>query len=226
MRINPYILEFLREIHLNNNREWFAAHAEQWLAIKDNVLSLSAEMIERINMFDPTLGYLDPRRTMFRIARDTRFSTNKDPYKNNLGLAFNPAGSPRNDGSCYYVHIEPGASILAVGVYMPSPTALRVYRQAINDHYDEFEQILGQNDFRGTFGSLAIEGRTLQRVPAGFDKNSPARDYLRMTNFNVVYPVSDEMLCSEEFSSQAIEIFKMAMPLHLFLNEALKISLE
>lgn len=214
-------LAFLDEIKRNNNRDWFALNRPRYEEAKEDVLALGTRLIDRINEFDPTLGAIDPRKAMFRINRDTRFSSNKEPYKCNMGMALTPGGASRTLYSCYYIHIEPQHCMLATGVYMPQPPVLKAIRRFIDDEQQEFLEIVGAKDFRREFGDLNREGKVLKRLPSGFEPDSAVAEYLKLTNFFVECPISDELICSDSFIDQACRIFEASMPLNRLLNRAI-----
>ena len=95
--INPSTLEFLSELRENNYREWFHSQKPRYEAAKTNVLDTAGQMLDGIRQFDPSLGFPDLRKCIYRIARDTRFSVNKEPYKTNMGVVFSPSGTTHGD---------------------------------------------------------------------------------------------------------------------------------
>lgn len=220
--ITSSTFEFLRDLKENNYRDWFQEHRARYDHAKQEVLETAAELIQKINEFDPSLGFIDPRKAMFRINRDTRFSHNKDPYKTNIGVALKAGGKAHRNAASYYMHIEPGLCFLAGGIYCPEPPTLKALRHFIEDEWNEFQGIIGDSTFQKTFGSISTEGKVLKRIPAGFSIDSPAADYLRLTNYFVHYPLKDQEVCSEGFTSQAAKVFQAAKPLNEFLNQAIK----
>lgn len=220
--INPSTLEFLSELRENNYREWFHSQKPRYEAAKTNVLDTAGQMLDGIRQFDPSLGFPDLRKCIYRIARDTRFSVNKEPYKTNMGVVFSPSGTTHGDLSCYYMHVEPGGSFISCGVYMPSADVLKAVRKAIDDDWEEFEAILNDKSFKKAFGDLSREEKVLKRVPAGFAKDSPSADYLKLYHFYVQQPVSDAQLCSERYMAEAVQAFKTTKPLNDFLNRAIR----
>ncbi len=215
-------LEFLKELKLNNNREWFADNKPRYELIKRNLLSLSEVMISNINNFDSSLGFINPKSTIFRINRDIRFSKNKDPYKSNLGMVFNIGGNKHNKTSCYYIHIEPDDnSFLSIGIYMPDSNILKILRTHIDENWVEFQEILNNQNFKSIFQDLSRDNKVLKRAPIGFDINSPAIEYLKLTSFYVSYKITDKMLCNDKFPELAVKIFKVAKPLNDFINNCL-----
>ena len=220
--INPSTLEFLSELRENNYREWFHSQKPRYEAAKTNVLDTAGQMLDGIRQFDPSLGFPDLRKCIYRIARDTRFSVNKEPYKTNMGVVFSPSGTTHGDLSCYCMHVEPGGSFISCGVYMPSADVLKAVRKAIDDDWEEFEAILNDKSFKKAFGDLSREEKVLKRVPAGFAKDSPSADYLKLYHFYVQQPVSDAQLCSERYVAEAVQAFKTTKPLNDFLNRAIR----
>ena len=216
--INSSTLQFLKDLAHNNNREWFADNRERYIAANTNVAAFVEELIDEIGLFDEEILKLDARKTLFRIYRDTRFSLDKTPYKTNFGAGL---GFKRGNGSAgYYLHIEPGKSFLAGGLYQPERDALREVRKEISMNKTEFLEILEKDEFRNNFRGLSVEHK-LTRVPNGFEKDDPMAEYLKLKSFNVSHPVSDEVLMNENAAQNFAFIFKSMKPLNDFLNRPL-----
>ena len=62
----------------------------------------------------------DRKSSVFRIHRDVRFSTNKDPYKTNAGVALTRSGQRAIPGVLYF-HLSPEECFFAAGFICPSP---------------------------------------------------------------------------------------------------------
>lgn len=213
--INPSTPQFLKELAQNNNREWFAENKERYLAAQANVADFVENLIDEISIFDKEILKLDAKKTLFRIYRDTRFSLNKTPYKTNFGVGL---GFKRGNGSAgYYLHIEPGKSFLAGGLYQPERDALREVRKEISMNKAEFIEILENDEFRNNFRGLSVESK-LTRVPNGFEKEDPMAEYLKLKSFNVIHPISDEALMQENAAADFANIFASIKPLNDFLN--------
>lgn len=84
-------LRFLQDLSLNNNKEWFDANKDRYLAAKSTLDALAVELIDGIRSFDGTIGPLSPKDCTYRIYRDLRFSKDKTPYKTHMGLYINRA---------------------------------------------------------------------------------------------------------------------------------------
>lgn len=219
--IHKTTLQFLRALSQHNDREWFHAHRSEYDAARQNVLETGHLLLEEINTFDP-IGFYDLRKTMFRIARDTRFAADKSPYKTNFGLLFNREGTTRSNLSGYYLHIEPAHCFLSCGLYMPLPEELKAVRSAIEYDFERFKKIVDCPAFKQAFGDLCRNSDTLSRVPNGFDKHSPAAEYVKLKHFYVMTPLSEKKLLAASFVREAAESFRLMAPLNAFLNEAIR----
>ncbi len=219
--IAPSTLEFLDDLRQNNYRAWFHEHHDRYELARNNVLSVTEELFREINKFDKKMGFPDAKSCLFRIARDTRFSRDKEPYKTHFGVVLSPVGKTCGSRACYYVNIDPYDFYFSCGIYMPGPVVLSSIRRAIHDRWDEFQSILSKKIFREEIGDLCREDKVLKRVPAGFDKNSPASEYLKLTSYYVYTQRSPELLCQESFVPEAGRLFRIMRPFYDFLNQAI-----
>ena len=208
-------LQFLRNLEKNNNREWFNENKTLYQEAQQDVISFVEKLMEEMADFDEEIGKLEAKKSVFRIYRDTRFSKDKTPYKTNFGAGLGMGKGNKISG--YYLHIEPGKSFLAGGVYKPEPSVLKMIRQEISAFGDEFKAILEQDEFRNYFRGLSVEDK-LKKVPQGFEKDDKMAEYLKLKHFIVTHPISDEQLLSENAVKEFTKIFKAMKPLNDFLQ--------
>ena len=208
-------LQFLRKLEKNNNREWFNENKTLYQEAQQDVISFVEKLMEEMADFDEEIGKLEAKKSVFRIYRDTRFSKDKTPYKTNFGAGLGMGKGNKISG--YYLHIEPGKSFLAGGVYKPEPSVLKTIRQEISAFGDEFKAILEQDEFRNYFRGLSVEDK-LKKVPQGFEKDDKMAEYLKLKHFIVTHPISDEQLLSENAVKEFTKIFKAMKPLNDFLQ--------
>ncbi len=208
-------LQFLQKLEKNNNREWFNEHKNLYTEAQQDVISFVDELISEIGKFDEEILKIDAKKSIFRIYRDTRFSPNKQPYKNNFGASLGIGKGSQKAG--YYLHIEPGKSFLAGGLYMPDSAVLKEIRKEISTEGGDFLNILNEKKFRNHFRGLSVEGK-LKRVPNGFEKDDPMAEFLKLKHFIVSHPVSNEELLDENSAKKFAEIYKSIKPLNDFLN--------
>jgi uncharacterized protein (TIGR02453 family) len=135
------VLEFLAQLEANNNREWFQQNKKHYDEAKTEVEAFVNAIIPDLAKFDDTLKYVEAKDCIFRIFRDVRFSKDKSPYKTNMGAWVTQAGR-KSSGPGYYIHLQPGGSFLAAGVYMPEPAQLKKIRNERQErprHHEDHE---------------------------------------------------------------------------------------
>ena len=213
--ISSSTLQFLKTLEKNNNRDWFNDNKELYLNAKQEVELFIESLIHEVAEFDEEILKIDPKKAVFRIYRDIRFSKNKTPYKKHFGASLGMKKGQKTSG--YYLHIEPGKSFLAGGIYNPEPSDLKEIRKEISASGEEFLAILENEKFRNNFRGLSVEQK-LQRVPAGFEKDHPMAEHLKLKSFTVSHPVSDEQLLSKDAAKNFAKIFKSMKPLNDFLE--------
>jgi uncharacterized protein (TIGR02453 family) len=179
-------------------------------------------VIDRHAKTDPTIGSLKAKECMFRINRDIRFSKDKSPYKTNFGASINRGGK-KSSFAGYYFHCEPGESFVGGGLWMPMPPELKKVRQEIDYCFDEFKKIIGSKKFKSIYGDLSREEEmSLSKVPQGFEKDSPAADYIKMKSFIAMKSFSEKDMLSKDLIRQTITAFESLYPLIQFINRALE----
>ncbi len=214
--MKPSTLQFLKTLQKNNNRDWFNENKSLYIEAKDDVLLLVENLIEEIAKFDEEILKIDPKKALFRIYRDTRFSKDKTPYKTHFGVSLGMGKGKKISG--YYLHIEPAKSFLAGGVYQPESSVLKEIRKEISANSEEFLKVLGQKDFRNNFRGLSVESK-LQRVPNGFEKDDPMAEFLKLKNFIVSHPISDEQVLDKNAAKNFAKILESIKPLNDFLEK-------
>ena len=212
-------LKFLKDVKKNNNKIWFDGHRKQYDTVKSDFLLLVEQLITGIATFDKPIGNLEAKNCTFRINRDVRFSKNKDPYKNNLAAYFNKDGK-KGIGSGYYLHIEPGKSFAAGGIWMPEPAVLAGIRQEIDYSFIEWKKIITGKSFTKIFTD-GIKGEALTRPPKGYDENNPAIEYLKMKSFIVSRAFTDAEVQNKNFTKEVTKKFNGMKPFIDFLNTSL-----
>jgi uncharacterized protein (TIGR02453 family) len=213
-------LKFLKDLKKNNNRPWFEGHRKQYEEAKGDFLLMTENLIAGIASFDPPIAQLKAKDCTFRINRDVRFSKDKSPYKSNIAGYFNRNGK-KGTGAGYYLHIEPGNSFAAGGMWMPEPKDLVKIRQEIDYSFDEWKKITGNAAFKKAF-TEGVKGEALVRPPKGYDDTNPAIEFLKLKSFIVTRAFTDAELLDKTFSKNVVATFKTMKPLIDFLNAAIE----
>lgn len=214
-------LAFLRQLSSNNNRDWFHANKAEFDAAKKEVVELSAYVNLHLGKQMPEILREDPAKALFRIYRDTRFSNDKTPYKINQGFWFAP-GNKQDIRAGFYVHIQPNASFIAAGVWMPPSPQLQAIRQEIHFQHEALRNILNHKQLKKEWGALG--GDQLKTVPKGFEKDHPAIDLLKFKSLVLTKDFSDTEIQNEAWRKAIVSHFETAIPFVRFLNAALEMS--
>jgi uncharacterized protein (TIGR02453 family) len=210
------IFDFYSAIKENNHREWFNANRKWYEQVKKETEALADKLIPAIQSFDPSIGPLTHKDCIFRINRDTRFSPDKTPYKTQTGTFF-ARGGKKSIHAGYYLHLEPGASFIGGGIYMPGPDVLKAIRQEIFYNYASFAAILDNSHFKKYYQGLSDFGRTA-RPPKGYDASFEGIEILKNKSFVVGHSVTDAAASSADFFEYITEAFKAMQPLCAYLN--------
>ena len=216
----PKTLAFLRALKRNNDREWFRARRDDY---ERHVRGPMIQAIERLAVdlrkFAPEL-VADPKRSLYRIYRDTRFSSDKTPLKTNVAAVFPPRGFPRHEGAGLYFEVAPGWTWMGGGLYMPPAPALHAIRATIASSHPRLHRLVTAPAFRKTLGE--VQGERLTRVPLGFRKDHPAAHYLQLKQFLGFREFPPEFAISADFYPELLRTFKALMPMLRFLNDAVR----
>lgn len=219
--IQKSTLDFLKNLKKNNEREWFDANKEKYLAAKGNVDSFVEEVIKSFLSFDKSLTGLKAKDCVFRIYRDVRFSKDKSPYKTNMGAGINRGGK-KMEIAGYYLHIEPGKTMIAGGRWMPSGDHLKKIRQEIDYNGKQLHKILSDKNFKKLFGGLDNSDEyKLVRPPKGYDKDHKDVELLKLNSYLVWHEFSDKDVLSKNFLKNLTATAKAMKPLLDFLNTAI-----
>ncbi|HMI78841.1 MAG TPA: DUF2461 domain-containing protein [Ferruginibacter sp.] len=219
--LQPSVIKFLKGLKKNNNKPWFDKNRDQYEAARSDFHSFLEQLIAAIAVFDKPIGTLAVKECVFRINRDIRFSKDKTPYKSNMAGYFNKDGKKSN-GAGYYLHIEPGRSFAAGGMWQPIPPDLAKIRQEIDYNFNDWKKISNAPSFKKMFAEGINSEESLVRPPKGYDDNNPAIEYLKMKNFIVSRSFTDAGVQNKNFVKDVAKTFQAMKPLIDFLNTAIE----
>ena len=214
---SPATLKFLRELRDNNDREWFAENKQRYERdVRDPAMRFIADFGPRLERIAPHL-VADPRKSMFRIYRDTRFSRDKSPFKTHVGIHFfHERSKAAASVPGFYLHIQPGESFAAAGIWHPDPASLAKVRGAIAAKSPDWLRIKKSK--------LPIEGGSLKRPPRGFPADHPLIDDLKRTDFVTSVRLSDADLTGNGFMAAFSKSCRKMVPLVEFVAKSLRLS--
>lgn len=217
-------ISFLKKIKKNNNTPWMHAHKDEYLTAKKEVEFLAQELIHRIGEWDKNLPYLEPKNCMFRFNRDTRFSDNKNPYKENFGVFF-AYGGKKGGLPGYYVNIAPKEMFVAGGVWIPEADQLLKVRRYLQENGEELMDILKNKNFKKLYPAMDSE-HLLKRPPKGFAAEDKFIDLLKYKSFTVSAPLKVDDALKPGFGKVIEKHFKVMKPFNEFLLNAMRPSLD
>jgi uncharacterized protein (TIGR02453 family) len=214
----PGFFDFLSALSENNNRPWFEANKKWYEAARKEAEQLFDRCIDVLRPQED-LGDITAKKAMFRIYRDVRFSKNKDPYKKNFSAMLARGGKKEMMGFGYYVHLQPGESFMAAGVYEPDALQLAKIRQEIDYNPQPLKDIIFEPGFVKMFGKM--EGKQLKTSPKGYSKDHPEIELLRHTQFYFSCPFTDSEVLDPAFPRKLALACKKIRPFLEYVNQAL-----
>lgn len=216
--LNKKTFDFLEALSDNNNREWFAEHKHLYEEAKADLFVLIAELIKVLSAIDPQYSAdTEPKKALMRIYRDVRFSKNKDPYKNNYGIAFDVKGYGPNTPS-YYLHIQPGNCFFGVGFWQPESQVLRMIREEIDYNGSEFLSIIEADDFKKIY--RLSEQDKLKKAPKGYEVDHQQIELLKLKSFIAIYNIEDKEFFKPTIVNKLRAAFETIQPFVSFLRKA------
>ena len=225
----PEGIQFMADLAANNDRAWFQPRkAEYERLVKEPMELLMVALGERFEARGIPL-VADPKRSPFRIYRDTRFSRDKSPYKTHIGASLpwvegRPAageGDPEADGphgNGAYFNFQPGEMYAGGGMWMPSKPRLDAFRRALSDDPARVRAALEDPAFVAWFGGVQSH-ETLKRVPTGYPADHPEAERLRWKDVVFGRRLADDEVTSRDLPAMLVDGYGAAIPVFRFLAE-------
>ena len=212
-------LKFLRALKRHNNREWFRSRKLQY---DEQVRQPMVEIIEQLAFdlprFAPDLVAI-PKISMYRVYRDTRFSSDKTPLKTHIAAVFPHRALTEHGGAGLYLPVASDEVFVGGGIYAPEPRQLYRLREHIAMNHKRLHAVVESPAFYRSFG--AISGQRLQRVPRGFAKDHPAAEHLKLKQFLAGSQYPETFATNPRFYGSLLRLFERLAPFIRFLNEPL-----
>ena len=193
-------IDFLQRLSENNNKTWFDAHKDEYLAVKKQFDEFAIDFMHGVEAFDSRVHGLQLRDITYRIYRDTRFSLDKRPYKTWMGVYVCPKGK-KSGMAGYYIHIQPDAGeyFLAAGLYNPSKEVVQSIREEIMLEGERFHNAVEAcKDY-----TLPWDG-ALKKVPKCYNEEDRYSQYYRLRTYTLFKPVSKKQVLGKGFLKSAL----------------------
>jgi uncharacterized protein (TIGR02453 family) len=219
------VVDFLAELSLNNNKEWFDSHKDQYLNALEVFHSFTEQLIDGIASFHKEIVHLTVKDCTYRIYRDLRFSPDKTPYKTHMGAYICPGGK-KSGYAGYYFHLEPRPKdissnyFMASGLWHPSSDVLKSVRDDILfDAKPYLESVRKAN------GWIIDYDEALKRVPRGYPADSPHKDLFRLRNHLLARNMEDKSVCDKNLLKNVLSEFKKTHTFVALLNRSVTYAL-
>jgi uncharacterized protein (TIGR02453 family) len=220
----PALIQFLEGLAENNNRPWFLHNKPSYDILREEFTTLVAEVVQRVAKFDPEIENVDPKKCLFRIYRDVRFSANKVPYKTHFSGVIGGKTTDRSHPAYYFQINEKGVLGVGGGIYMPEPDTLQKIRHCVINQPALLNAVLKDKPLNKTYGGMSVEDR-MQRPPKGY-QHLPAdhphieiiknRHFFAFTEANIKTKIPKDL--AKRIGDQYADLY----PLIVWLREAVR----
>ena len=206
---SPETIDFLWGIRMNNNREWFQQHKQQYTTtLYEPMKALGQEL------FRPFLNRSGDLLKVSRIYRDQRMHP-PEPYKESLWICIRQDVDWWAENPCLYFEINPEGADYGFFLWKPRTAALEAFRQFIRTHPEDFLHLV-----------KALEESVGQPITADCYKRPKAVDDPRLAPY---FAWKGQIGCTRhleagpglfgpELAAEVSDFFQRLMPLYDFFN--------
>lgn len=216
-------LSFLRQLAKHNNRDWFEENKANYEAsVRTPALQFITDMADKLAMISPHF-LAQPKKvggSLMRVYRDVRFSSDKRPYKTNIGIQFRHELGKDVHAPGFYLHIEPGDCFVGAGIWRPDAAALGKIRDAIVEKPEKWKKAVNDKGFNKHF---SLRGESLSRPPRGYAGDHPFIDDLKRKDFIAVTSLDDNQVTGSRIRKMVLDRFSAAGEYMQFLCRALEL---
>ncbi len=227
-------INFLQELGQNNNRPWFQDNKTRYNAIQTVLIDFCDAIIHTLSLDDPSIANIDPRKCVYRIYRDVRFSHDKRPYKEHISFWIPCGGNKHRDAPGYYWQIAPSGNewlsgnSLGGGVFTMDKNTPNLLRQEVFYRTEEFLDILHDKQFQKYYGTTLWDPYPTKTITANFRKlvggipdDYPHTDLLKHRNYVSMHYFDNAMALSDALLAHCLDAFRATIPLNNFFRDTL-----
>lgn len=219
----PGLFKFFRELSENNSKKWWEENKDRYVeVVREPALRFIADFGDVLSSFAPhfTADSRTQGGSLMRPYRDIRFSTDKTPYKTNVGIQFRHESGKDVHAPGFYLHLEPSENFAGVGLWSPETKTAHQIRQKINDDPQRWKKAAHSKLFAESW-SLSHPEEALQRVPKLYDRDHPFADDIRLKSFIAGNSLTQKFVTSESFIGDFAKQLKKTVEFNRFLCEAI-----
>lgn len=215
----PEMIQFFRSLKRNNRREWFQPRKHLYeQQVKEPMLELVSAINGELMKFAPDY-VTDPKKALFRIYRDTRFSADKTPYKTHVAASFWRRGADHTGAGGFYFSASHDNVEVAGGIWHPSPETMLLVRTHLAENHAELRKILANKKNKKLVGDL--QGAELTRAPKGFDPGHPALDLIKKKDWIFDVSLDPALATTPKLYREILDRFRAMAPAIEYLNRPL-----
>lgn len=209
---------FFKELSKNNHKEWFHANKKRYENdVKAPFMQLLETLFPSLRKWDDRI-LADPKKAVFRINKDIRFSKDKSPYNTLMKAGFSPEGK-KSIYPGYYLGIDSENVHVGGGLFMVQTAELKKVREYISRKPEELIKISTKRNFTDNFGKL--KGDKAKRIDKSFLPTAEKTDLIYNKQFFAFaeFPVAP-FYGSDELAEEILNHFELINPLNTYLNKA------
>lgn len=220
---SPKAFKFLEDLTNNQTRLWFDKHRSEYEEFVREPMKLFTDVLSESLAENAIPLWGDPKKSLFRINRDARFSKAKHPYNMHASGLFTRTGDKHSSGVLYF-RLDPLGSRCAAGYLQPEAHILKKLRQGILDNpkvWLSLERSLKRKRYELDYS------HTLSRIPRGID-NVPleVEQAIKLKGWIIRKQLPRSVICSKDLVNEVSSFAKDMLPLLSFGWHALEKSPE
>lgn len=191
--------DFYEDLEADNSKAFWTAHKQ----VYDE--SVRAPIQALMEALGPEFG----TAKLFRPYRDIRFAKDKTPYKTHQGAWFTE--------SSLYMHISAAGLFVAGGYWEMSSAQVDRLRRAVAD--DRTGTGLVRTIDTARKKGLQVGGQEITRVPAGYPKDHPRADLLRLKSLTASRDVGcPAWLSTPKAKTEIAKLWRSIVPVVAWLD--------
>lgn len=212
------LVNFLKDLDKNNNKEWMDANRKQYHQIRDSYIEWLDGLNDRLAALDDGYYYTPGKKGINRINNNLMYHPHKPIYKDHMGAGLDK----RPNTADFYIEIGIHGSLLAGGLWRPDSKILKSIRNAIDYEGEVLKNIINKKSFKSTFGEL-YEDQKLTNAPKGFTNDHPHIDLLRHKTFAVIHRFDNGEVLKSDFNKKVLQVYQEMLPFRRFLNKSITV---
>lgn len=214
MYFTQQYLDFFKKLASNNHKAWFDEHRNEYESfVKKPFYNFIEKLFSEISKIE--LNFIaEPRKSIYRINRDIRFSKDKTPYKIHMSAVISPTGKRGVDEGCFYLEFGPEYCLFGGGVYAPSPEYLTKLRFFLAENSKNFTKTLNEKSFKDFFEGLDDTVDKNKVLPKELKEKAQEFPILFYKRFLFLKKIDAEFILRDDLLEQIIEFYKIAKPVN------------